>query len=191
MNLGIHDAIALGRALSIILEGGSAGVLDAYAAAQRPVAEEVISTTNLLTKVATAHEHLRAARNLAVSMLDPLIRSRLAWRLSLLGYNETRETIQAAQWGGPPVRAGRPRPALRIKCAGMPARFRSMRGLHQTEHSKHRDIDQFFGKESREERQFDGILACWIARLGIPIGQGSLHHFRHSLRRTTRVLLFR
>jgi 2-polyprenyl-6-methoxyphenol hydroxylase-like FAD-dependent oxidoreductase len=96
MNLGIHDAIALGRALSIILEGGSAGVLDAYAAAQRPVANEVISTTNLLTKVATANEHLRAARNLAVSMLDPLIRSRLAWRLSLLGYNETRETIHAA-----------------------------------------------------------------------------------------------
>ena len=96
MNLGIHDAIALGRALSMILQGGSTALLDAYAAAQRPVAEEVISTTNLLTKVATTNEHLRAVRNLAVGMLDPLIRSRLAWRLSLLGYNETRETIRAA-----------------------------------------------------------------------------------------------
>lgn len=94
MNLGIHDAIALGRALSLILEGGSADLLDAYAAAQRPVAEEVISTTNLLTKVATTSEHFRAVRNLAVSMLDPLIRSRLAWRLSLLGYDETRGTIR-------------------------------------------------------------------------------------------------
>ena len=90
MNLGIHDAIALGRALSMILGGGSAALLDAYAAAQRPVAEEVISITNLLTTVATADEHLRPVRNLAVSMLDPLIRSRLAWRLSLLGYNENR-----------------------------------------------------------------------------------------------------
>lgn len=96
MNLGVHDAVALSRALSMILEGGSADLLDAYASAQRPVAEEVISITNLLTRVATTNEHLRAVRNLAVNMVDPLIRKRVAWRLSLLGYNETRERIRAA-----------------------------------------------------------------------------------------------
>jgi 2-polyprenyl-6-methoxyphenol hydroxylase-like FAD-dependent oxidoreductase len=96
MNLGMHDAIALGRALSMILEGGSPSLLNAYASAERPVAETVIETTDLLTTVAATSERLRAVRNLAVSILDPLIRSRLAWRLSLLGYNETRESIRTA-----------------------------------------------------------------------------------------------
>jgi 2-polyprenyl-6-methoxyphenol hydroxylase-like FAD-dependent oxidoreductase len=96
MNLGIHDAITLGRALSMILQGGSVDLLDAYAAAQRPIAEQVIGITNLLTTIATTNEHLRAVRNIVVRMLDPLVHKRLAWRLSLLGYNDTRETIQAA-----------------------------------------------------------------------------------------------
>jgi 2-polyprenyl-6-methoxyphenol hydroxylase-like FAD-dependent oxidoreductase len=38
MNLGIHDAIALGRALSNVLEGGSTELLNSYAATQRPMA---------------------------------------------------------------------------------------------------------------------------------------------------------
>jgi 2-polyprenyl-6-methoxyphenol hydroxylase-like FAD-dependent oxidoreductase len=96
MNLGIHDAIALSRALSMILEGGSPTLLNAYASAERPVAETVIETTDLLTTVAATSERFRAVRNLAVSILDPLIRSRVAWRLSLLGYNETRESIRTA-----------------------------------------------------------------------------------------------
>ena len=95
MNLGIHDAIALARALSAVLEGGSSELLDAYAEAQRPVAEDVITVTDMLTKVATTSEHLRGIRNAIVDVLDPMIHSRLAWRLSLLGSEkEIRENIQ-------------------------------------------------------------------------------------------------
>lgn len=72
-------------------------MLDEYAAAQRRVAEEVISTTALLTKVATTSEHLREARNCVVGMLDPLIRSRLAWRLSLLGYNGRLRVLRQSE----------------------------------------------------------------------------------------------
>jgi 2-polyprenyl-6-methoxyphenol hydroxylase-like FAD-dependent oxidoreductase len=46
MNLGINDAVALGRALSEIHEGAPLSVLDRYAEAQRPIAKEVISITD-------------------------------------------------------------------------------------------------------------------------------------------------
>jgi 2-polyprenyl-6-methoxyphenol hydroxylase-like FAD-dependent oxidoreductase len=88
MNLGIHDAIALGRALSNVLEGDSPDLLDSYAATQRPMAQEVISTTDLLTNIATMNEPMSEIRNVLVHVLDPMIRKRLAWRLSLLGYRD-------------------------------------------------------------------------------------------------------
>jgi 2-polyprenyl-6-methoxyphenol hydroxylase-like FAD-dependent oxidoreductase len=88
MNLGIHDAIALGRALSNVLEGRSPDLLDSYTATQRPMAQDVISTTDLLTNIATMGEPLSELRNVLVHVLDPMIRKRLAWRLSLLGYRE-------------------------------------------------------------------------------------------------------
>ncbi len=94
MNLGIHDAIALGRALSNVIEGGSADLLDSYAVTQRPMAEQVISTTDLLTKIATTNGALREIRNALVHVLDPMVRTRVAWRLSLLGYRD--ETLGAA-----------------------------------------------------------------------------------------------
>jgi 2-polyprenyl-6-methoxyphenol hydroxylase-like FAD-dependent oxidoreductase len=53
MNLGIHDAIALGHELSRIVQGASPDLLDAYNSTQRPVAEQVISITDRLTKIAT------------------------------------------------------------------------------------------------------------------------------------------
>jgi len=84
MNLGIHDAVALGRALSGILEGDSPDLLDSYNIAQRPVAKQVISLTNLLTKIATMPERLRLTRNIILGILSPFIRRRLARRLSLL-----------------------------------------------------------------------------------------------------------
>ncbi len=84
MNLGIHDAVALGRALSRILEGDSPDLLDSYNIAQRQVAKQVISLTNLLTKIATMPDHLRLTRNIILGILNPFIRRRLARRLSLL-----------------------------------------------------------------------------------------------------------
>jgi 2-polyprenyl-6-methoxyphenol hydroxylase-like FAD-dependent oxidoreductase len=94
MNLGINDAVALGRALSEVLEGASLSVLDNYAETQRPTAEEVISITDLLTKTATLPEPLVLLRNIVVGALNPLIRKGLARRLSLLNYLDHERSEQ-------------------------------------------------------------------------------------------------
>lgn len=86
MNLGINDAVALGHVLVDILDGGALNQLDAYSAAQRPVARQVISVTAFLTNVATLRGPLRQFRNVVLSTLGPFIRERLSMRLSLLGY---------------------------------------------------------------------------------------------------------
>jgi len=89
MNLGMNGAIALGRALSHILAGAPPDLLDGYNAMQRPIAEQVVATTDLLTKTATMPQHWSMLRNLVVEALGPLIRGRLARRLSLLDYLDT------------------------------------------------------------------------------------------------------
>lgn len=86
MNLGINDAVALGKALSDILGGAPANLLDSYNQIQRPIAEQVIWITNFLTKTATLPESLGWIRNLIVGALSPIISRRVALRLSLLGY---------------------------------------------------------------------------------------------------------
>ena len=96
MNLGIHDAAALGRILSNALETGTMELLDSYGDEQRPIAEKVISVTDLLTKIATTNEHLAPIRNALVHVLDPMIHTRVAWRLSLLDYrDEERHEVRA------------------------------------------------------------------------------------------------
>lgn len=95
MNLGINDAVVLGSTLSQILEGASTSLLEAYSASQRPVARQVISITDLLTRVATMKTYLRHVRNLTLTTLSALIRRRLAWRLSLL-YLRERENSRGA-----------------------------------------------------------------------------------------------
>lgn len=79
MNLGIHDAVALADALCT-------GTLNAYESTQRAMARDVIQITGLLTRVATAPRMLRPIRNLAVLGMSPVIRTRLARRLSQLQY---------------------------------------------------------------------------------------------------------
>jgi 2-polyprenyl-6-methoxyphenol hydroxylase-like FAD-dependent oxidoreductase len=54
MNLGINDAVTLGRALSELFERQSSELLDGYNSVRRPIAEKVISITDLLTKIACA-----------------------------------------------------------------------------------------------------------------------------------------
>jgi 2-polyprenyl-6-methoxyphenol hydroxylase-like FAD-dependent oxidoreductase len=85
MNLGINDAVALGRALSDIIGGASPNLLDSYNEIQRPIAKQVIRITDLLTKAATLPESLGWIRNLIVSGLSEIIGRRVARRLSLLG----------------------------------------------------------------------------------------------------------
>lgn len=88
MNLGINDAIALGRLLSRALAETSLDPLDSYDAIQRPIAKRVIAITSFLTRAATVPEPVRVLRNLLVKALSPVIRRPLAWRLSQLGYLE-------------------------------------------------------------------------------------------------------
>lgn len=84
MNLGIQDAIALSDALTTVLETGRDAVLDEYSAARRPLAQQVITLTDRLTRLATMPAPLRPVRNLAVGLAGhvPAVRHQLAWRLS-------------------------------------------------------------------------------------------------------------
>ncbi|GAA2684201.1 FAD-dependent oxidoreductase [Nonomuraea recticatena] len=88
MNAGLQDAAALGEALGQALRSGSAAPLDAYAAARRPVAEQVVAFAGRLTALATVNRRLRPLRNIALRCLAvlPPFRRKLAWRLSGLVY---------------------------------------------------------------------------------------------------------
>ncbi|MFI6297673.1 FAD-dependent oxidoreductase [Nonomuraea sp. NPDC050790] len=88
MNTGIQDAVALGEALAETLKTGDEAPLDAYAAARRPVAEQVVAFAGRLTALATMSRTLRPVRNVVLRLLAmlPAFRRSLAWRLSGLIY---------------------------------------------------------------------------------------------------------
>ncbi len=84
MNLGIQDAIALSAALTTVLATGRDAVLDEYSAARRPLAQQVVTLADRLTRLATLPAPLRPMRNLAIGLAGrvPAVRDQLAWRLS-------------------------------------------------------------------------------------------------------------
>ncbi len=88
MNLGVQDAVALGDALAAVLTGAPDSALDAYAAARRPIAQQVISLTDRMTRLATLPRGARSIRNVALGVAGriPFTRKALAWRLSGLIY---------------------------------------------------------------------------------------------------------
>jgi 2-polyprenyl-6-methoxyphenol hydroxylase-like FAD-dependent oxidoreductase len=88
MNLGIQDAVALAQALTDALGGADDAVLDDYAATRRPIAQQVITLTDRLTRMATLPRALRPIRNAAMGVAGriPAVRRALAWRLSGLVY---------------------------------------------------------------------------------------------------------
>jgi 2-polyprenyl-6-methoxyphenol hydroxylase-like FAD-dependent oxidoreductase len=88
MNLGIQDAVALADALHDVLNGRTDAALDAYSATRRPIAQQVLTTTGRLTRLATLPRPARPARNglMRLAAQLPAVRSRLAWRLSGLVY---------------------------------------------------------------------------------------------------------
>ncbi|MEH0845101.1 FAD-dependent oxidoreductase [Micromonospora sp. CPCC 205711] len=91
MNLGICDAVALGDALAQVLAGAPDTVLDRYAEARRPLAEEVVGFAGRLTRLATLPPAGRPLRDLllrAVSAAPPA-RRRLALNLSGLTHRES------------------------------------------------------------------------------------------------------
>lgn len=83
MNLGIQDAVALADALLPALNGDERP-LEAYGAQRRPLAQQVVSLADRLTRLATAPRAVRGLRNGLLSMLArvPNFRRTLAWRLS-------------------------------------------------------------------------------------------------------------
>jgi 2-polyprenyl-6-methoxyphenol hydroxylase-like FAD-dependent oxidoreductase len=88
MNLGIQDAVALADALTAVLGGAADRVLDDYAEARRPIAQQVITLTDRLTRLATLPRGARPIRNTAMGVAGriPAVRRALAWRLSGLVY---------------------------------------------------------------------------------------------------------
>ena len=88
MNLGIQDAIALANAVERVIGGESEQLLDAYSAARRPMAEQVLRLTDLLTRLATLPSGLRPARNTLMGLAShvPAVRRKLTWQLSGLVY---------------------------------------------------------------------------------------------------------
>ncbi|TWD80635.1 2-polyprenyl-6-methoxyphenol hydroxylase-like FAD-dependent oxidoreductase [Kribbella amoyensis] len=89
MNLGLRDAVTLGDALSTALKNGDEADLDAYAAASRAEALEVVSLAGRLTRLATAPAALRPLRNAVLRILAnvPAFRRALAGRLAGLAQN--------------------------------------------------------------------------------------------------------
>ncbi|MFR9774442.1 FAD-dependent monooxygenase [Micromonospora sp. MS34] len=84
MNLGLRDAVALGDALAAVLAGEPTILLDEYATARRPLAEEVLAFSDRLTRLATVPPAGRPLRDLmfrGFSML-PSVRQRIAVRLA-------------------------------------------------------------------------------------------------------------
>ena len=88
MNLGIQDAVALADGLCDALHGDSDAALDAYSAGRKPIAQQVLTATGRLTRLATLPRAARPARNgfLRLAGQIPTVRTRLAWRLSGLVY---------------------------------------------------------------------------------------------------------
>ncbi len=88
MNLGIQDAVALSEALADVLAGGPDSLLDDYSAARRPIARDVVTMTDRLTRLATLPRAARALRNAVFSVIGriPAANRALAWRLSGLVY---------------------------------------------------------------------------------------------------------
>jgi 2-polyprenyl-6-methoxyphenol hydroxylase-like FAD-dependent oxidoreductase len=88
MNLGIQDAVALADTLADALGGRSETGLDAYTAARKPIARQVLRITGRLTRLATLPQAARPARNgmMRLAAQVPGVRRGLAWRLSGLVY---------------------------------------------------------------------------------------------------------
>jgi 2-polyprenyl-6-methoxyphenol hydroxylase-like FAD-dependent oxidoreductase len=88
MNAGIVDALALADALTTALKQNQDAALDAYGAQRRPIAKEIVSLADRLTRLATVRPGLRPLRNLLLSAVArvPTFRRRLAWQLSGLAY---------------------------------------------------------------------------------------------------------
>ncbi|SDE20121.1 2-polyprenyl-6-methoxyphenol hydroxylase [Paracidovorax valerianellae] len=87
MNTGIQDAAALAEPLLQALRHGDRQGLQAWAARRHAIAKDIVSTTDAMTRVATASSPLaRVARNAALGWLGhmPFVQKKIAMRLAEL-----------------------------------------------------------------------------------------------------------
>lgn len=87
MNTGIQDAVSLANALHQVLMGSSDTILDDWARKRHAVAEDVVSTTDRLTRLATLKSGpARTMRNVLIGFFGklPPLQSALARKLSEL-----------------------------------------------------------------------------------------------------------
>jgi 2-polyprenyl-6-methoxyphenol hydroxylase-like FAD-dependent oxidoreductase len=85
---GIHRIVATVKDAPHQPDGASPDLLDTYTATRRPVAQQVVSLADRLTRLATINPRLRPVRNLVLGLLarSPAFRRQLARRLSGLVY---------------------------------------------------------------------------------------------------------
>jgi 2-polyprenyl-6-methoxyphenol hydroxylase-like FAD-dependent oxidoreductase len=101
MNTGIQDAVVLGRALAAVLAGrASDAVLDEYARVRRPVAERVVTFTDMMTRMATVRSRpARMLRNLMLRTISriPAVQRRLTFELSGLRNRDATVSLPATE----------------------------------------------------------------------------------------------
>jgi 2-polyprenyl-6-methoxyphenol hydroxylase-like FAD-dependent oxidoreductase len=89
MNIGIQDAVALAERLAEVLAGRRPEAwLDGYETARRPVAEQVVSLTDRMTRMGTmTSPAAQGMRNLMLRAVDsiPAARARIAAQMAELG----------------------------------------------------------------------------------------------------------
>ena len=98
MNTGIQDGVDLGDRLAAVLDDGAdPALLDGYEATRRPVARQVVTLTDRMTRAATLSGLPARARNLALQGLGalPPVRRAAAMNLSELSTRPTRTTGSA------------------------------------------------------------------------------------------------
>jgi 2-polyprenyl-6-methoxyphenol hydroxylase-like FAD-dependent oxidoreductase len=87
MNTGIQDAVALAGALDRVLRGESEALLDEWSRKRHAVAEDVVATTDRLTRLATMKSGVgRSVRNALIGFFGklPPLQSALARKLAEL-----------------------------------------------------------------------------------------------------------
>ncbi|MEV5651491.1 FAD-dependent oxidoreductase [Nocardia sp. NPDC052254] len=87
MNTGIQDAALLGTLLARVLRGEPEALLDDYERTRRPVALDVVSFTDRMTRMATLRQRpARAVRNTVIRLATRVgpVRTALAYRMAEL-----------------------------------------------------------------------------------------------------------
>jgi 2-polyprenyl-6-methoxyphenol hydroxylase-like FAD-dependent oxidoreductase len=96
MNTGMQDAFNLAWKLAAVIKGDAGDtLLNSYAAERVPVADSVISFTNLLTKAGTLSGAPRRIRNVAIRILShvPAVRRTMADRAEEVDINYRKSPI--------------------------------------------------------------------------------------------------